>query len=87
MLGIFVGFDHVDGEAVFANCGENIDAAGFHCWPGFIWVPASFFEGAGVAEAAGSGPQAKSLIISRKECLPLDFGSDFLLERGTSIKL
>jgi hypothetical protein len=49
VLGILIGFDHLYDESVFTNCGENIDAAGFHCWPGFVWVPASFVEGTGVA--------------------------------------
>ena len=49
MLGVFVGFYHIDSESVFTRCREDIDAAGFHCWPGFVWVPASFVEGTGVA--------------------------------------
>ena len=64
VLGVFGGSDHIDGEAVFASRGEYIDAAGFHGWPGFFWMPASLVECAGVAEAAGSIPQANRLVIS-----------------------
>ena len=78
VLGIFVGFYHVDGEAVFTNRGKDIYAAGLHRWPGFVWVPASLIKGAGVAEPARSGPQAKSLVVPRKEGLPLHLDSDFL---------
>jgi hypothetical protein len=78
VLGILVGSDHLDGESVFASCGENIDSACFHCWAGFVWMPASLIEGPGRAEAARSGPQAKRLIVPRKKSLPFHFDSDCL---------
>ena len=78
MPGILAVFDHLDGEAVLANRGENVDSTGLHCWPGFVWMPASLVECAGVAEAAGSGSQAKGFIVSREKSLPLHFDSYFL---------
>ena len=86
MLGIFLGLDHIDGEAVFTSCGEYIDSAGLHGWTGFVWMPAPLVEGAGVAEAAGSSSQAKGFVISREKNLPLHFGCDFLCIQASALE-
>jgi len=86
MLGIFVVFDHIDGEAVFTSRGEDIDAAGLHRWPGFVWMPASLTKCAGSAEPARSSPQAKGFVISREKNLPLHFGRDFLCIKASTLE-
>jgi len=75
VLGAGVVGDDVDGEAVAAGGGVDVDAGGFHGGAGFAGVFA-VLEGALIAEVAGAGAEGEGLVVSGEEDLALEIGDD-----------
>jgi len=86
MLGILVRFDYIDDEPMFSNGSKHIDAAGLQRRPCLFRMAATLIEGTGLAEAAGSGSQAKTLVITRKKDFPLHLGGDLLRIQSSALE-
>lgn len=71
MLRIAAGLHNVDREAVLAQGGEDVDAAGFHSWPGLVGMAAALVEGAFVAQAARTLAETERLVVAGEKQLAL----------------
>ena len=69
--------DDLDGEAVAAGGGVDVNAGGFHGGSGLVWVEA-VIEVAFVAEIARAGAEGEGLVVAGEEDLALEVSDDLL---------